>query len=236
MPKRDCPEAQGRLMTARETWMRSARSAAEARAAHAAMIERASALVAEVARLEEAARDVEGRSRCARCRSSSSSERSAKALDAGDCRRHTPRLTTTFARLDALREDVRQADQAAADVRSRVDGHDAVIREARQTLEQIRAQAGELDVARATAQSDLAHLAQLCEETIQSSLDADSVGRRADGAGGRDDARRRRVIAAEEPDPEAEQEATDAEPDVVSGFSRTAGDRRRLAPTPAVPA
>ena len=73
--------------------------------------------------------------------------------------------------LAALREHVQQADQAAADVRVRVDGHDTVIRESRQMLEQIRAQAGELDVARATAQSDLTHLGQLCEETIQASLD-----------------------------------------------------------------
>ena len=66
-------EAQGRLMTARETIDALSASAAEARAAHAAMTERIG-LVAERARLEEIARDIEGRwpraprssSRCAR--------------------------------------------------------------------------------------------------------------------------------------------------------------------------
>ena len=70
-------EAQGRLMTARETIDALSASAAEARAAHAAMTERASALVAERARLEEIARDIEGRV-AARARSSSRCARSAR--------------------------------------------------------------------------------------------------------------------------------------------------------------
>ena len=212
--------AQGRLMTARETVDALSARVAETRASHAAMIERASALAAEVARLEEAARDVDGR---IAARVSELQQLRAKreglvqAIAEG-----AVQLDEDIRRLEVLREDVRQADEAAADVRSRVDGHDAVIREARQALERIRAEAGELDIARATAESDMVHLAQLCEETIQSSLaqiltDVEEMERAGETT---PDAA---VIAAEEPDPDAEQEATDAEPDVVSGFSRTAG-------------
>jgi chromosome segregation protein len=70
----------------------------------------------------------------------------------------------------ALRDEVRTADEAAADVRLRVDGHDIVIREARRALEQIREQASALDIERATAESDMSHLAQSCAESVQASL------------------------------------------------------------------
>jgi chromosome segregation protein len=218
-------EAQGRLMTARETIDALSASAAEARAAHAAMTERASALVAERARLEEIARDIEGR---VAARASELEQVRAKrealiqAIADG-----TRLLDDDIRALAALREHVQQADQTAADVRVRVDGHDTVIREARQMLEQIRAQAGELDLARATAQSDLTHLGQLCEETIQASLDQilsdveqmEEVGKATPDAA---------AITAEESDPETEDVeiaagSTDAagNTDVVSGFSRT---------------
>jgi len=212
-------EAQGRLMTARETIDALSASAAEARAAHAAMTERASALVAERARLEEIARDIDGR---VAARASELEQVHAKrealiqAIADG-----TRLLDDDIRALAALREQVQQADQAAADVRIRVDGHDTVIREARQMLEQIRTQAGELDVARATAQSDLTHLGQLCEETIQASLDQilsdveqmEEVGEAIPDAA---------VITAEESDPETEDaEITAGNADAVSGFSNT---------------
>jgi chromosome segregation protein len=212
-------EAQGRLITGRETIDALSASAAEARAAHAAMTERASALVAERARLEEMAHDIEGRvsaraSELEQVRAKR--EALIKAIADG-----TRVLDEDVLALTALREYVQQADQAAADVRIRVDGQDAVIREARQTLEQIRAQAGELDVARATAQSDLTHLAQLCEETIQASLDQilsdveqmEQVGEATPDAA---------AIAAEEPDPEiddAEATARATSGESVSGSS-----------------
>jgi chromosome segregation protein len=94
-------------------------------------------------------------------------------------------------------------------VRVRVDAHESAIRDARQQLEQIRAQAGELDIARATAESDLAHLAQLAVETLQASLeDVLAEVERMELAGeATPDAA---AITAEEPDPDAEE--TDAAP------------------------
>jgi len=217
-------EAQGRLMTARETVDALSASAAEARAAHAAMVERASALAAEVTRLEDVARDVGGRV-------------AVHALELEQVRAKREGLLQAVAdgsrvldedirRLATLRDDVRDADQAAADVRIRVDEQDAVIREARQGLEQLRGQSGELDVARATAESDMTHLAQLCAETIQSSLEQilsdveqmEQMGETTPDAA---------VITAEETDPDAEDtdvvfgSSRTGEADVVSGFSRT---------------
>ena len=48
------------------------------------------------------------------------------------------------------------------------DGH---IREARRALEGVRAEAAQLDVARATAESDLTHLASTCADAVQATLD-----------------------------------------------------------------
>ena len=73
--------------------------------------------------------------------------------------------------LDTLRERVRSADDAAQTARSRVDAQDSVIRDARRSLDDVRVLVGELGVARATAESDLGHLAQMCIETTQASLD-----------------------------------------------------------------
>jgi chromosome segregation protein len=95
-----------------------------------------------------------------------------------------------------------------------------VIRDARGVLEEIRAQATQLDLARATAQSDLGHLAQSCVDTTQCSLDdvlAEVEQMERAGETTPDAA----VISAEEPDPEAEEEYVRAEEEYVgAGFSR----------------
>jgi chromosome segregation protein len=74
--------------------------------------------------------------------------------------------------LEAMRDELRLADEAAGALRAAVDAQDATIREARQLLEGIRAEVGSLDIARATAESDLAHLAQSCADTVQMPVDA----------------------------------------------------------------
>ena len=194
--------AQRRLFEAREAVAEVGARAAEARAAHAALVERASALAADVGRLEEGARELEQRiaarsSELEQIRSRREGLLSAvadgeRALDEG------------IRALDVLREDLRVADEAAAEIRTRVDAQDAVIRDARRVLEEIRSEAGELEVARATAESDLGHLAQTCADAVQCSLDDVLAEVREMELAGQTtpDAA---VIAAEEPDPEAEE-------------------------------
>ena len=97
-----------------------------------------------------------------------------------------------------------RADEAATECRTGADAKDAEIRAARQALEAIRAEASELDVARATAESDLAHLAQMCVDAVQATLDDVLVDVEALEQAGQavPDAA---AIAAEEPDPEADE-------------------------------
>ena len=51
------------------------------------------------------------------------------------------------------------------------DAQEVRIREARRSLESVRAEAAQLDVARATAEADLTHLAATCVEAVQATLD-----------------------------------------------------------------
>jgi chromosome segregation protein len=73
--------------------------------------------------------------------------------------------------LEALRVEVAQADDAVSTLRIRADELEAAIKLARGALESLRAAASELDIQRATAESDLSHLASACLAAVQASLD-----------------------------------------------------------------
>ena len=72
---------------------------------------------------------------------------------------------------DELREQVRTADEASQELRGQFDAQDSRIREARRALETVRDEASHLEVQRATAESDLGHLASSCVDTVQATLD-----------------------------------------------------------------
>ncbi|MGE3402750.1 MAG: chromosome segregation protein SMC [Vicinamibacterales bacterium] len=205
-------EAQRRLMQARDDVDALSAQAAEARATHAGLLERASALAGEVARLEEGARELEDRIAARTAEREQTETRRAELLQSiADGERM---LDENIRGLDTVRADLVRADEAAADLRARVEAQDEVIREARRVVESIRAEAGELEVARATAESDRAHLAQTCVDTVQTAIEdvlVEVEQLEADGLAEPNAA----AITAEEPDPDAE------EADAVSGFSRT---------------
>ena len=195
-------ETQRALTAARDAVDAMSNKAADARAAHAAMVERTSALEAEVARLEEAGREIEHRIAARAGELAQARSRREALLHAVATETRT--LDADVLTLDGLRVDVRAADDVAAAARSAVDGQDAVIRGARRTLDEIRAQSGELDLARATAQRDLGHLAQMCAETVQCPLDQVVIEVQLMEQAGEvtPDAA---AITADEPDPDAEE-------------------------------
>jgi chromosome segregation protein len=195
-------QAQRRLADAREAVAELGSRAAEARASYAALVERASALTAEVERLEEGARELEHRvaARAAELEQTHARRESLLAAIADGERA----LDDDIRALETLRDNLRGADDRAAALRARVDEQDAIIRDARRALEQIRAEATDLEIARATAESDLAHLAQKCLDAVQCPLDdvlAEVEQMELAGEATPDAA----AIAAEEPDPEAEE-------------------------------
>jgi chromosome segregation protein len=162
-------DAQRRLFEARETVDELSRRAGESRAAHAGLVERASALAAEVLRLEESARELEERVAQRATELEQTRARRESLLQAAAEGERS--LDEDIRALEARRDDVRVADEAAAALREKVDAQDFVIRDARWVLDDIRKGANELEVARATAESDLAHLARTCADAVQCSLD-----------------------------------------------------------------
>jgi chromosome segregation protein len=161
--------AQRRVFEAREAAEELNQRAAEAGAAHAALVERAAALAAEVQRLEEAGAELEARA-------------VALAVERDDTRRRIEDLRAAVIEgqaaldadarsLDDLLRDVRNADDAVATLRADSESLEAAIKDARGSLDAIRAAVAEFDVARATAESALTHLASSCVESVQATLD-----------------------------------------------------------------
>jgi chromosome segregation protein len=161
--------AQRRLFDAREAMQAQAHRAAEAKAAHAALVERASALAGDVERLEQASAELEARLG-ARADELRRNEARRAELQDGITGAST-RLDDGIREFDALRERVRTLDDRSQELRATFDQQDARIKDARRALETVRGEAAQLDVARATAEADLSHLAQSCMDTVQATLD-----------------------------------------------------------------
>ena len=189
-----------RLTTAREQAESASRAAAEARADHAALLERCTAAAGEVVRMEAAAIELEQRvAACARDITLMREQRERLLSGIGE---HTQQLDADVRTLDELRDRMHQADERAAELRAAVDTQDSVIRDARRALDAIRALASELDVSRATAESDLTHLAQQTFDAVGVSLDEV-----------REDVARMEAEGMVEPDVRAIRAAEAAEPD-----------------------
>ncbi|HUF22959.1 MAG TPA: chromosome segregation protein SMC [Vicinamibacterales bacterium] len=176
-------EAQRRLFGVRESAEAHAREVAEGKAREAALIERASALSAEVQRLVEAGAELETRMAARQddlARNGSRREElrlgiieSERLLD-DDVRAFT-----------SLKDDVRSADDDSSALRIRFDAEEQDIRAARRTQEAVRGEATQYEVADAKAQADLQHLSDLCFETLAASIadvTADVDRLEADGA------------------------------------------------------
>jgi chromosome segregation protein len=161
--------AQRRLFEAREAMQAQARRTAEAKAAHAALTERATALLAEIKRLEDAGHELEARLTGRReelRRNEARREQLREAIATAETA-----LDADIKAFEALKENVRTAEERCLTLRSTFGEHEGRIKDARKVLENVRAEAAQLDVARATAEADLSHLAASCAETLQATLD-----------------------------------------------------------------
>ncbi len=201
--------AQTRLGAARDTAAELTDKAATARADHAGLVERAAALASDVIRLQDAARELEERIAARSTEREQMHARREGLLESIATGERT--LDDDIRSLEQMREELRVADDAATALRVSVEAQDAVIREARNVLDSIRTEAGEFEIARATAESDLGHLAQTCTDAVQMSLDdvlveveqMESAGETTPDAA---------AITAEEADPEAEEGEVAAAP------------------------
>jgi chromosome segregation protein len=162
-------QAQRRLFEAREAMQLQANRTAEAKAAHAALVERVSALSADVQRLEEAGRELESRTATRRedlLRTETRSRELRESIGQAE-----GRLDSDLLAFAGLKDQVRLADERARELRTGFEQQEFRIKDSRRTLEAIRGEAAGLDVVRATAEADLAHLATSCVDSVQATLD-----------------------------------------------------------------
>ncbi len=162
-------EAERRLHDAREVVESLGQDAAGSRARHATMSERSAALASDVRRLEDQAHEL--RERIARCEADNERAGADRGRVLEEVARSEQRLDTDVETFDALRREIAQVDEQVADLRQRIASCDDEVRAARQALERARAEVGRQEVSLATADADLAHLAESCMTSLQVGLD-----------------------------------------------------------------
>jgi chromosome segregation protein len=161
--------AQRRLFEARENAQDLSRRVAEAGVAHAALVERAGSLAADVKRLEEASAELVQRAAVL------SSELAATTTRATELRSAIVACESELdAAIHALEDDrarVLAADESVAGLRTKAETVETDIKGARGTLDRLRKAAAEFDVSRATKESELALLTASFVDTMQTSID-----------------------------------------------------------------
>jgi len=214
-------EVAARLQQVREVAEGRTRQVTEARAAQAGLIERASALDTDVVRLDEAARDLEGR---IAARHEDITRNAGRRDELRQSIRQTEALLDEDVRvLDVLKQEVRALDERVTVLRADFSAREHEIRGARQALEGVRTALMQSEVARATAASDLAHLTSACLEAVGQSLDEVVSAVAAMEEAGELVAPARRVAAVAAPD--EDEEDTPAEPSLESAGEPAAADR-----------
>ena len=162
-------QAQRRLFEAREAMQAQSHRTAEAKAAHAGLVERVSALCADLERLEEAGRELESRTKTRREDLLRTETRGRELRDS--IGQAEGRLDADLLAFADLKDQVRLADDRARELRAEFEHQETRIRDARRSLETVRGEAAGLEVVRATAETDLAHLATSCIDAVQATLD-----------------------------------------------------------------
>jgi chromosome segregation protein len=162
-------DAQRVLFEARGDLDTLGRRVADARARHAALAERAVALDGEIRRLEEAQQDLAGRiaSHDDEIRTLELRREALRAAVAAAVRQ----LDDDLRAFDEARRRLQEADDRLTELRNALQTEEDQGRGDRRGLDEARAVAGELDVRRATAEAEIAHLAESCMETLQATLD-----------------------------------------------------------------
>ena len=161
--------SQRSVLDARESIDALGNELAETKAAHAALVERASALEASALRLELASQELA--SLLERRTTDYTRTRTARAALIASVAASTQQLDADVTGLATLRQDVRETDEQMLRLRARLETQDGEVRVTRAGLEEIRAEVSELDIARVTAERDLAHLEETCRDTLQLTLD-----------------------------------------------------------------
>jgi chromosome segregation protein len=198
-----------RLQAARESAEQRSRQVTESRTTQATLTERAVALEAEVGRLEEAARDLEAR---LAARQADVQRMHGRMDELHAAIREGGRLLDEDIRaLETQKVEMRDLDEAVIALREQFGTRDQGIRGVRHGLERVRTEVMQAEVARATAASDMSHLASTCVEAVGLSIEDVVAAVAAMEAAGDLVAPARRVAAA------AAAEEGDTDEDEIGG-------------------
>ncbi len=160
--------AQRRVADARESIERMGREAAEAKAAHAGLVERASGLEASARRLEFASQELA--TRFASRQADHGRTRTGREALIAAVVASTQQLDEDVTGLAGLRQDVLAADDAVLRLRTDLETAEADVRVDRVAHEEGRDEVSELDLARAAAEGNLTHLDESCRDALQVTL------------------------------------------------------------------
>lgn len=203
-------DAQRQLAEARDRAEGLSLRAGEARAAHAGLVERSAAALAEVARMEDAAAELERRVQaCTRDVALMRDQRGRLLNAIADGQRL---MDEDVGQLEGLRAAMIEADELALGIKQSSERQEDVIRDARRAVDALRALAAEVDVQRATAESDLTHLAQQSMDTVNATLDEIREQVAEMEAAGQIEPDVRAIRAAEAAEPDEEDEASACAP------------------------
>ncbi|MYD71379.1 MAG: chromosome segregation protein SMC [Acidobacteria bacterium] len=160
--------AQAGLLEARETMDALTGRATDEKAEHAALAERAEALVADVRRLEDRLQDLRQQIE-ARKAANVQAHDDRRRLLAG-VRRAKDERDADVRALDDLRREIVRLDARTNDQHARIASCEEEVKQARSDLDAARATVSRLEVARATVDADVSHLAEACREALQAAL------------------------------------------------------------------
>jgi chromosome segregation protein len=208
-------DTQARLQQARDAAEARLRHVTGARTDQATLGERVTALDADAARLDEAARDLDAR---IAGRTADMQRAETRRDEFRESIRAAERaLDAAIAGLDARKTDMRTLDERVAGLRQAFAARDQELRAGRQALEAVRNDVLQAEVGRARAASDLAHLGDACVEATGATLVEVAAAVAEMEARGELSAPGSRLAAASaaDDDEEAPSEVSPAEPEAL---------------------
>lgn len=162
--------AQGHLLEARESIDTLRKNLADAKATHAALLERAAALAADVGRLEEQQDDFRHRIR-------TREKENARVTSEHEHLLEEVKLSEVQCESDAevfegFRKKIILLDGKAEQLRATISSQDENVRISRSALDQAKTDVSQREIERARAIAELSHLGESCSETIQMTLES----------------------------------------------------------------
>ena len=161
-------QAQDVLFSVREFVNTLGQRVVEAKTKHAALSERSAALSSDIHRLEDQTSDLRQRMDASQNANKQATLERRRLLEVvKQCERKQDDEIRAF---ENIRQKTVLFNEKTNELRSRIASNDEGVGVARQALDQARADVSRQEVTRATANADLSHLEQSCNETLHISL------------------------------------------------------------------